>query len=182
MIITKINLLSWRAEQRLARMKAFEKSMIFAVIVGAALAGAFGYYVNMQVDSQRERNQSIQAGISKLEPSEKMLTDAKIKVADLSSRIYSMNRLSVQRNEVVNLFTEVAQAIPEETFLSNFNINGMRVLFMGMAEQDRYVTSFNANLRGKANLAEPVVTEKVQTKIGRYNLIQFNMNAVRVGK
>ena len=145
--MTKINLLPWRETHRK------EKNQEFYVALGVAalLAAGVGYgglkYADEQVAFQTKRNQKVESEIAKLQLELKEIEKLEETKNNLLARMEIIQQLQAMRPQVVHMFQEVAERLPDGVFLTAVNQQGKNQLVLeGRAESNARVSALMRRL------------------------------------
>lgn len=144
--MARINLLPWRDALRQRRQRDF----FIAVGTAVTLTIAAGIGVRLQIAamiaSQNDRNQFLNAEISKLNQRIKKIESLEREKANLLARMNVIQQLQESRPEIVHLFDDVVNAIPEGVFLTRLAQNNKSIVVEGRAESNARVSAFMRNV------------------------------------
>ena len=151
----RINLLPWRAEQRKQRQKNFAISSLLAVLFGGLIMWLVHTGIQGRIDHQNARNQRLQQEIAVLDEQIQEIRNLRVRKERLLARMAAIDDLQRARPEVVFLFDQVAQIMPEGVYLTEFTQNGRNLLFKGISESSTRVSSLMRNIAASPTLADP---------------------------
>jgi type IV pilus assembly protein PilN len=167
--MARINLLPWRDQERRRRQRNF----FMATGAAVALVLLVGLGVRMQFESmiaaQQSRNQLLTQQIAQLDQRIRKIQLLEETKADLLARMNVIQQLQESRPEVVHLFDELVQAIPDGVFLTGVTQQGSRIEVEGRAQSNARVSAFMRNINASAWINEPVllvIENKDQTGTG----------------
>jgi type IV pilus assembly protein PilN len=167
--MARINLLPWRDKERRRRQRHF----IMATGAAVALVLLVGLGVRMQFESmiaaQQSRNQLLTEEIGRLDQRIRKIKALEETKADLLARMNVIQQLQESRPEVVHLFDELVQAIPDGVFLTGVTQQGNRVEVEGRAQSNARVSAFMRSINASAWINDPVllvIENKDQTGTG----------------
>ncbi|WP_058557307.1 PilN domain-containing protein [Thiohalocapsa sp. ML1] len=167
--MARINLLPWRDQERRRRQRNF----FMATGAAVALVLLVGLGVRMQFESmiaaQQSRNQLLTQQIAQLDQRIRKIQLLEETKADLLARMNVIQQLQESRPEVVHLFDELVQAIPDGVFLTGVTQQGARVEVEGRAQSNARVSAFMRNINASAWINDPVllvIENKDQTGTG----------------
>ena len=111
--MARINLLPWREAERRRRRRDF--AILGGVSLGLALvvAAAVHFQVEAWIGAQQARNQFLDEQISQLNRQIKEIQTLEETKANLLARMNIIQQLQQSRPEVVRLFDELVNAMPE---------------------------------------------------------------------
>lgn len=145
-----INLLPWRENQRKARKRKFGLQLLGV----AAMAGLAALYWHMlvqgQIEHQNSRNALLKAEIVQVDKKIVEIKDIEKRRAQLISRMSIIQDLQVSRPQIVHLFDELVESIPEGAYLVNLVQQGNKVIVKGRAQSNARVSSYMRNIDGSA--------------------------------
>jgi type IV pilus assembly protein PilN len=142
----RINLLPWREQQRRERKLAFFVGLGGATI--AALVATFaGYLVfQSQISAQEARNQRLRGEIKVLDAQIQEINNLESQKQRFIGRMQVIDKLQRSRSEVVHMFDEVANLVPDGVYLTAFKQNNRRLRFDGVAQSSTRVSTFLRNI------------------------------------
>ncbi len=154
--MTRINLLPWRETHRKEKNQEFGVAVAFA----ALLAGAIGYgglkYADDKVDFQNQRNQRLDNEIAKLQLELKEIERLEETKNNLLARMEIIQQLQAMRPQVVHLFQEVAERLPDGVYLTAMNQQSQnRLVVEGRAESNARVSALMRQLDQSEYLEKP---------------------------
>jgi type IV pilus assembly protein PilN len=167
--MARINLLPWRDQERRRRQRNFFMATGAAVV----LVLLVGLGVRMQFESmiaaQQSRNQLLTQQIAQLDQRIRKIQLLEETKADLLARMNVIQQLQESRPEVVHLFDELVQAIPDGVFLTGVTQQGSRIEVEGRAQSNARVSAFMRNINASAWINDAVllvIENKDQTGTG----------------
>jgi type IV pilus assembly protein PilN len=161
----RINLLPWREQQRRERKLAFLVALGGATL--AALAATFAGYLlfNSAISSQEARNERLRSEIKVLDAQIQEINNLESQKQRFISRMQVIDKLQRSRSEVVHLFDEVTNLVPDGIYLTAFKQTNRRVKFEGVAQSSTRVSTFMRNIAGSQWLKDAEL-EVVESKKG----------------
>lgn len=153
--MAKINLLPWRAERRKQRQQQFYT--LLAIVAIAAVLAVFGIklYFDSLIEAQQARNAYLQNEISEVDKKIKEIESLDKKRADLLQRKQVIEELQASRSQMVHLFDELVQTIPEGIRLTSIKQNGSVLTLEGVSQSNARVSSYIRALEGSGWMARP---------------------------
>lgn len=153
--MAKINLLPWRAERRKQRQQQFYT--LLAIVAIAAVLAVFGakLYFDSLIEAQQARNTYLQNEITEVEKKIKEIEALDKKRADLLQRKQVIEELQASRSQMVHLFDELVQTIPEGIRLTSIKQNGPVLSLEGVSQSNARVSSYIRALEGSGWMAKP---------------------------
>lgn len=152
-----INLLPWREALNKERKRQFA-----VMVAGSALFSVLALiYVHMHISNmitnQEARNKFLE---TKIQEVEKQITEIETLETDkrnLLSRMQIIQTLQGSRPEIVHLFQEIAQIMPEGVYLTQVSVAGSNIKVEGVAESNANVSALMRNIDTAAWMARPVL-------------------------
>ena len=153
--MARINLLPWREAERKRRKRDF--AVMGAIALGLTAVAAL--LVHLQIESwigdQETRNRFLTEQISQLDRQIKEIKALEETKANLLARMNIIQQLQESRPEVVHLFDEMVNTIPEGVFLTKLEQTGRNVVLEGRAQSNARVSAFMRNVEGSGWLGNP---------------------------
>jgi type IV pilus assembly protein PilN len=176
----RINLLPWRSEQRQRRKKEFLVALAGTLIVGAGAVYLSKLTVQGWTSAQQGRNQILQGEIATLEKQIEEITGLETQRERLLARMQVITQLQRSRPEVVHLFDELVNAMPEGVNLLEVVQQGNRVELRGSAQSSTRVSALMRNIDESEWLKDPGldIVEAVTAGVDRNS--QFKVFAQQV--
>jgi type IV pilus assembly protein PilN len=176
----KINLLPWRTELRQRRKKEFLVALAGTLIVGAGAVYLSKLTVQSWTGAQQARNEILQGEIASLEKQIEEITGLETQRERLLARMQVITQLQRSRPEVVHLFDELVNAMPEGVNLLEVAQAGSRIELRGSAQSSTRVSALMRNIDESEWLKEPGldIVESVTAGVDRN--AQFKVFAQQV--
>jgi type IV pilus assembly protein PilN len=142
----RINLLPWRAELRQKRKKDFMTAVLAAVLIGGGAVYASKLVVQGQIAAQNERNGILRTEITKLDEQIAAIRSLQTQRDRLVARMEIIDRLQRSRPEIVHVFDEIVNAMPDGAFLTSVKQENSRIEFEGIGESNGRVAELLRNV------------------------------------
>jgi type IV pilus assembly protein PilN len=174
----RINLLPWRAALRKQRQREFVTLVGLTALAMAGVVALGHFQVETWIEGQNARNAFLDAEIAKLDKKIQEIKDLEKEKENLLARMRIVEQLQTSRPEVVHLFTELVQTLPEGVYLSGISQKDRTVTLDGMAQSNARVSSFMRNIDNSAWLGVPDLKriQAVAKKDDPQKLSQFQMS------
>lgn len=174
----RINLLPWRAELRKQRQREFLTLVGFTALVMAGVVALAHFQVETWIEGQNTRNAFLDGEIAKLDKKIQEIKDLEKEKENLLARMRIVEQLQTSRPEVVHLFTELVQTLPEGVYLTGVSQKDRNVTLDGLAQSNARVSSFMRNIDSSTWLGVPDLKriQAVARKNDAQKLSQFQMS------
>ncbi len=151
----RVNLLPWREELRQKRKKEFLLGLLGAVLFGGLITYSYKLVVQSQISSQERRNEVLRSEIATLDEQIAEINNLEAQKARLIARMEIIDQLQRSRPEVVHLFDELVETLPEGVFLRSVRQDGKRIEIQGTAQSSTRVSAMMRNIEGSEWLRAP---------------------------
>ena len=165
--MTRINLLPWREDLRKQRQQRFLMTMLFSLVVAAAVMFGWRLLVTSQIDYQKQRNEFLRAEIRKVDELLREIEELDKVKARILARMQVIQDLQARRPEAVHLMDELVTTMPEGVHLDSITQAGQNVNLKGRAQSNARVSALMRNTEASPWLANPnlqIVQNKGQDK------------------
>jgi type IV pilus assembly protein PilN len=153
----RINLLPWRSELRQKRKKEFMLALVGTLLVGGLMIYVSKLTVQSWTSGQHNRNTILKEEIAKLDKQIAEIKGLENQRERLLARMRVIDQLQRSRPEVVHLFDEIVNAIPEGVHLTSLAQSNSRIDMQGIAESSSRVSALMRNIDNSPWLADPHV-------------------------
>jgi len=130
----RINLLPWREELRKRQQKEFGLTALGAVVLAALAVVAVHFEIQGRIDFQRERNAYLEQQIAALDRKIKEIRELESEKRRLLARMQIIEQLQSSRPEIVHLFDEFVETLPEGVFYTTLAQRGPNFNLVGVAQ------------------------------------------------
>jgi type IV pilus assembly protein PilN len=151
----RINLLPWRAELRQKRKKEFLTAMLGSVLIAGLLVYGSKLMVQSWTSGQHHRNDILKEEIAKLDKQIADIKGLENQRERLLARMRVIDQLQRSRPEVVHLFDELVNAMPEGVNLTSVTQANNRIDVSGVAQSSSRVSALMRNIDASPWLADP---------------------------
>jgi type IV pilus assembly protein PilN len=176
----KINLLPWRTELRQRRKKEFLVALAGTLVVAAGVVYLSKLTVQGWTTAQQGRNQILRSEITEIDKQIAEIDGLQTQRERLLARMQVITQLQRSRPEIVHLFDELVNAMPEGVNLLEVVQRGDRVELQGVAQSSTRVSALMRNIADSDWLREPGldIVEAVASGVDRNS--QFKVFAQQV--
>jgi len=173
--MARINLLPWREAARHQRRQDFLTLLGLAIGLTALVVGLVHVYFEDRISGQQARNQYLRTEIAALDRKIKEIAEIEKTKADLLARMDIIQRLQRSRPEVVHLFDQLVNALPEGVYLTKLQQSGNSVTVEGRAQSNARVSAFMRRIEGSRSIGMPRLMlienkEKTDTGLSHFRL------------
>ena len=142
----RINLLPWRAEQRQRRKKEFLIALGGSLVVAVGVIYLSKLTVQGWTSNQITRNEVLKSEITALNEQIAQISGLESQRDRLVARMQVITQLQRSRPEVVHLFDELVNAMPDGVYLTEVTQQGTRVQVKGNAQSSTRVSALMRNI------------------------------------
>jgi len=154
-----INLRPWREERKAARQKQFVSNLAAAALLAVMVVFGIGYYFDMQIERQRERNQYLKTETAKLDILRQEIQDLKAKRERLLERLHAIRELQGNRPVIVRNFDELVRVLPDGIHYTTLIRKEDSVNVTGLAKDNLEVSMLMRNLEQSLWFGEPNLSQ-----------------------
>jgi len=158
MIMTEINLLPWREENRQEQKKQFVVMLVMVCVFAAAIVGLIHFQMQAKIDYQLSRNQFLSDEIATVDKEILEIRELQKVRRSLIERMEVIQDLQGSRPSIVHLFTEIVSTVPNGVYLQSLAQIGNNLTIRGEAESNARVSTYMRNLQSSAWLKDPNLT------------------------
>ncbi|MEX1080486.1 MAG: PilN domain-containing protein [Halofilum sp. (in: g-proteobacteria)] len=151
----RINLLPWREERRRQLIQEFARQTVLVVMLGTAIGGYAWYHVDGLIENQRDRNDYLRDEIALLQKDIEEIEELESTKDQLLARMNVIQRLQTRRPQIVHLFFELADTLPEGVHLTGVQQSGDDLTVRGRAVSKAQVSAYMRNLNASQWLQNP---------------------------
>ena len=151
----RVNLLPWREELRKQRQHSFMLATLGAILLGVIIVFGTRATFKGKVEHQVARNAFLEKEIAVLDVQIKEIETLESVKERTLARMDVIETLQRSRPEVVHLFDELAESVPDGVHLESVRQTGSRVTITGVAQSSTRVAAFMRNLDRSDWLTEP---------------------------
>ncbi len=155
--MARINLLPWR--EVLAKEKKRQFLMIAGLSVVLAVSALAFVHINIsqRISDQIGRNKFLDTKIEEVDRQIKEIQSLEADKQNLLARMKIIQTLQSSRPEIVHLFQEVAQTMPEGVYLTQLNVTSKLIKVEGVAESNANVSALMRNIDSTTRMTLPLL-------------------------
>jgi type IV pilus assembly protein PilN len=153
--MARINLLPWREAERKRRKREFAVAGATALALALVAALLVHLQIEAWISGQESRNRFLTDHITQLDRQIKEIKNLEETKANLLARMNIIQQLQESRPEVVRLFDELVNAIPEGVFLTKMEQTSRNVVLEGRAQSNARVSAFMRNVEASGWIGNP---------------------------
>jgi type IV pilus assembly protein PilN len=181
--MARINLLPWRENIRKKRQRDFGFATLFAIILTAAGCAGVYFYIDGMIKHQNKRNNFLKREIAAVDRQIKEIEELERTKAKLIARMNVIQQLQSSRPQVVHLFDELVETIPDGAFLTRLVQSGGNLTLDGRAQSNARVSAYMRNIESSEWIGSPnlqvITNEQKQQDLGLSN---FSLQAKQIVK
>jgi type IV pilus assembly protein PilN len=148
--MANINLLPWREAERSRRQREFGFMLAGGLVLALAVAFYMHIHVEGLIDHQNSRNAYLEGEIAALNRKIKEIRDLEKTKANLIARMDIIQRLQESRPEIVHLFDELVDTLPEGVYLTQVKQQERNLDLNGLAQSNARVSAYMRNIDASA--------------------------------
>lgn len=152
-----INLLPWREALNKERKRQFAVMAAGSALFSVLVLVYAHIHVNNMITGQEARNKFLEGTIETVEKQIKEIETLEADKQNLLARMKIIQTLQGSRPEIVHLFQEMAQIMPEGVYLTQVNVTGPNIKVEGVAESNANVSALMRNIDTAAWMSKPVL-------------------------
>lgn len=179
--MANINLLPWRETLRKQRKRHYLLQLLGAVILAALAVVLWHMQVQKQIEHQNSRNAFLSKEIAKVNNKIKEIKDLEKRRAELIARMNVIQNLQISRPQVVHLFDELVETIPDGVYLKKLSQTGEVVTLEGRAQSNARVSSYMRNIDSSSWIKDAELKviqnkDKTDTGMSHFELVSKQAN------
>lgn len=182
--MARINLLPWRDELQKERQKQFQMMAGLAAFLMIAIILLVHIRVGGIIDNQLSRNSYLEKQLEVLDERIKEIKDLEKEKANLLARMTIIQQLQSSRPQVVHVFDELINTLPDGVYLTSIKNTGNSISLDGFAQSNARVSSYMRKVDSASWLANPKLNvietqDRKGQRISKFvlNVQQSNPNA-----
>jgi len=139
---------------------------VVSAVIGGAIVGAGGVFINGEIASQNGSNAFIKKENAKLDDDIKEIAKLRDEIEGLKARQKAVEDLQGDRNLPVHVLDELVKNTPEGIYLRSLKQQGGRVTLNGLAANNAKVADYVRNLGNNSPwLTNPELVEIKATSV-----------------
>ncbi len=165
----RINLLPWREGLRQKRKKDFLAAIGAAVLIAGLITLVSKLTVKQWTQNQTSRNDVLKVEITELDRRIEEILGLENQKERLLARMDIIEQLQRSRPEIVHLFDELVETLPQGVYLTEITQVSGRIEILGTAQSSTRVSALMRNIDDSDWLRDPGldVVETVDVGAGR---------------
>ena len=144
--MTKINLLPWRETYRKQKQNEFFSFLFVGVLCAAGVTFAGMQFMQSKIDFQNSRNGYLESEIQALQRELNEIKELESTKNNLLARMEIIQTLQSQRPQLVHIFHELANRLPDGIYLTSMEQKSDKMILEGRAESNARVSALMRKL------------------------------------
>jgi len=177
--MAQINLLPWREKLRAAQRREFGMMLLLAAIIGVAGMGYWHFFNEDLIDFQKKRNAFLTREIAVVDKQIAEIKALEKTRAKLIARMEVIQNLQTSRPQIVHLFDELIETLPDGTYLNTMNQSGRGLSITGQAQSNTRVSSYMRKIEASTWLDKPKLNV-IQGRGQAQGMRNFSLTASQV--
>ncbi|HEB97358.1 MAG TPA: pilus assembly protein PilN [Sedimenticola thiotaurini] len=178
--MARINLLPWRENLRKKKQRDFGIAALTMVAIVGLGCAAVHFYIEGQIEFQNQRNAYLKKEIAAMDKKIREIKDLEKTKARLIARMNVIQQLQGSRPQIVHLFDEVVNTIPEGAYLTKLEQRGRKLTLTGLAQSNARISSYMRNIDKSDWIDKPVLQVISNEGKGAEGLAKFTLDAVEI--
>lgn len=170
-----INLLPWREAARKEQQKQYLTLITAVALFSFILVFAISSIYSARLDRQHQRNQYLQAEITKLNRQIAEIRDLNETKTSLQQRMALIAQLQGSRNLGTQIMDEIVRVVPSGVYLVSLEKKGSSLLINGRSESNNRLANMIRQVEDSELLSEPLL-EFIETGRSNQLLSDFRMH------
>ncbi len=178
--MTRINLLPWRETERKRRQRDFGMTLVGMLVFGVLIGILVHWQIENLISYQERRNHFLEGEIAQLDRKIRDIRDLEKTKAGILARMRIIQQLQESRPEIVHLFDELVNTLPDGVYLTSIKQKERTLLLEGRAQSNARVSAYMRNIEASRWLGKPrllVIENKQVTGTG---LSHFKLEAKQI--
>lgn len=173
--MARINLLPWREELRKRQQREFGYMIGAGVALSLLLIVLIHFIIQGWIGGQNERNDLLKREIALLEEKIKEIRELEKVKSNLISRMEVIQQLQTSRPQIVHLFDEIINVLPDGSYLTELVQEGNILTLKGRAQSNARVSALMRGIDKSQWLTKPVLEEIASQERGNTGLFTFKL-------
>lgn len=172
----RVNLLPHRQMKRAAQKRAFIIAAVAMIAIGVTVIFLVHGILASRIEAQSARNKFLDEQIVIVNKQIEDIRRTREQTAQLLARKRVVETLQANREEVVQLFDQIARQLPDGVYLRNIKQTGTRINIVGYAQSNARVSTLLRNLESSPWLDNATLVEIKAATVLSQRLNEFNLN------
>jgi len=153
--MARINLLPWREKLKKEQEKLFYITLGASAVTTLVIGVFIHIVISDMIGSQIDRNQYLTQNIAQLDTEIANIKTLEIEKTRLLNRMNVIQKLQRSRPEIVHLFEEIVNTLPDGMRLLSIEQNGNSLDIKGVADSNSRISSLMRNMDRSKWLMDP---------------------------
>lgn len=144
--MTRINLLPWRETYRKQKQNEFFSFLFVGILCATGVTFAGMQFMQSKIDFQNSRNGYLESEIQALQRELNEIKELESTKNNLLARMEIIQTLQSQRPQLVHIFHELANRLPDGIYLTSMEQKSDKMILEGRAESNARVSALMRKL------------------------------------
>jgi type IV pilus assembly protein PilN len=153
--MARINLLPWRENLRRQRQRDFGLMLAGGAVISLLALVWWHFHNEGLIEQQQRRNTYLEREIAELNKQIKEIEALERTRKQLIARMNVIQNLQISRPQVVHLFDELVETLPDGVHLTEVSQAGGAVALVGRAQSNARVSAYMRNVERSPWLGDP---------------------------
>jgi len=173
-----INLLPWREELRAQKQKDFIGAIVLTLMVAGGTCFGIHSHFSGLIEFQQSRNNYLVTETNILKSRVEEIKELEKQREQLITHMEVIQNLQASRSEVVNLFDQLVEIVPEGIYITSINRNDKKLVIEGNTESNTRVSVMMRKVENSPFLENPDVEYIVANKGDNLSGFKMTLNQV----
>ncbi len=141
-----INLMAWRAKQQSNRTRKMWMLIMSTILLAIIALIAFHYLLLYAIQSTKSQILPLQQKLTEQQQLKDITLQNQKEITQLKSRINFINNLQTQRNQTIQLITQLSNITPAGIYIISMTQNNQQVTLVGKTVSSAQLASLMQNI------------------------------------
>lgn len=153
-MLHKVNLLSWREEQREKHKQRFLLYTVFGIMLAIGVQWLAGYYIDYQQARQQLRLDQLNAHITALDRKVRQLSELEEEHGSILIKLAKVEELQNSRNKTTEFMNQMPQLVPPGVYVDKIKMNGTELEMTGISDSTSRLATMLDNFENSTFIAD----------------------------
>jgi type IV pilus assembly protein PilN len=150
----KVNLLSWREEQREKHKQRFLLYTVLGIALAIGAQWLAGYYIDYQQARQQQRLDQLNAHVAVLDRKVRRLSELEAEHSSILTKLAKVEELQNSRNKTTQFMNQMPQLVPPGVYVDKIKMNGTELEMSGISDSTARLATMLDNFENSTFIAD----------------------------